>query len=171
MIDRLVQTIPNLATIEPREDIPDYLGEAVHRAGEASYDALDSNNATLFGRLYPAYFDSARAVSDRVREQLANQHPIASMPWLIEPLVDLLSISGQALIFAELHDNRELWRAVRETWGAALLVGEGQPPTTDLCGRRELPHGAVRPRPTRHDPDVGSPNCWCPERLAAGRAR
>lgn len=125
MIERLASTIPHLALRDPREDIPDYLGEAVHRAGEACFDALAADRAAVFERLYRPYFFGALSVSDRLRQQLADQHPVAAVPWLAEPIVDLLSISGYALIFAELHGNPALWQPVRGIWDGFLGRPEG----------------------------------------------
>jgi hypothetical protein len=125
MIERLASTIPQLALRDPREDIPDYLGEAVHRAGEACFDALAANRTVVFQRLYRPYFFGALTVSDRLRQQLADRHPVAAVPWLAEPIVDLLSISGYALVFAELHANPALWNGVRALWDEFLGRPEG----------------------------------------------
>jgi hypothetical protein len=125
MIERLAAMIPYLALRDPRDDIPDYLGEAVHRAGEACFDALGANRATVFDRLYRPYFFGALSVSDRLRQQLADRHPVAAVPWLTEPIVDLLSISGYALVYAELHGNPALWDTVRRIWDDFLARAEG----------------------------------------------
>lgn len=125
MIERLTATIPHLALRDVRDDIPDYLGEAVHRAGEACFDALVDNRDAVFERLYSKYFIGVLIVYDRLRQQLADQHPMTAVAWLVEPIVDLLSISGYALVFAEHHTNPALWHAVRRRWDDFLGRPEG----------------------------------------------
>jgi len=123
--ERLVKTIGPLAILEPREDIPDYLGQAVHQAGEACFDALVSGDAVRFNVLYKHYFQGALAVYLRLAEHLRNRQPLAAFPWLVQPLIELLTLSGYALVFAELHDEPELWRTAKATWDDYLAAPEG----------------------------------------------
>jgi hypothetical protein len=123
--ERLAGTIGPLASLQPREDIPDYLGQAVHQAGEACFDALEDAAEERFESLYRHYFIGALSVFERIRAQLAESHPIASLPWLAQPVADLLTLSGYALIFAELHGKPELWHPVKKAWDIFLSSPEG----------------------------------------------
>jgi hypothetical protein len=124
--ERLARTIGPLALLNPREDIPDYLGQAVHQAGEACYDALEADAESRFASLYRHYFIGALSVFDRLRGQLADRHPMASLPWLAQPITDLLTLSGYALIFAEFYGKPDLWRPVKEAWDNYLNSEHGE---------------------------------------------
>lgn len=123
--ERLAGTIAPLSLLQPREDIPDYLGQAVHQAGEACFDALEDAAEARFESLYRHYFIGALIVFDRLRAQLAGRHPLASLPWLAQPVTDLLTLSGFALIFAELHGKPELWQPVKNAWNSYLDGEDG----------------------------------------------
>jgi hypothetical protein len=125
-VEKLVETIGPLVLLQPSEEIPDYLGQAVHQAGEACFDALVTANETRFSALYKYYFIGILVVADRLRVKLADRHPFASIPWLAQPVIDLLTLSGYALIFAELHGTPELWHVARSRWDDYLNSADGQ---------------------------------------------
>ena len=113
---QLAALIPQHVTRERRDDIPDYLGEAVHRVGEAAFTALADNSDELFGQLFPTYFLGVPAIVDRIREQVTEWHPNQAVTAVAEPVVDLMDLSGYALIFAQLHNNPRLWKICEASW-------------------------------------------------------
>jgi hypothetical protein len=96
--------------------MPDYLGEAVHRTGDACYEALEQNDVGQFQRLFGPYFIGILTVADRIRPQVVDWWPDTAGPWLAAPIIDLATISGYARIFADLHGNNELWERTRALW-------------------------------------------------------
>jgi hypothetical protein len=142
--ERLVKTIAPLALLEPRDDIPDYLGQAVSRAGESCFDALLSGAADQFAVLYRHYFEGALAVFTRLEQHLRNRQPLASFAWKVQPLMELLTISGDALIFAELHDEPELWHTVKTTWDNYLAAPEGGLRMYVIASVVEAKEGGIR---------------------------
>ena len=116
VLERLARLIPPLALQDRRDDIPDFFGFAVHRTGEACYEALAKNDADLFAKLFPSYFVGTLVASERVKEQVTNLFPEQALTWMIEPIVDCLDLSGYAYLYSELHDNAELWKTCKGPW-------------------------------------------------------
>jgi len=48
--------VPAIATLRQRKDLPDYFGQSYWLLAEESVQALLAENATLFARVFPAYF-------------------------------------------------------------------------------------------------------------------
>src|SRR6202034_445323 len=115
------KSIFDLAPKEMGRDIPDYLGQAVHRSGEACFEALAQNDPELFRQLFGPYFFGVFAVIERLRPQVADWSDIGTaLTWMTEPLIDLIDLSGYALIFSEYHANQTLWDECRDIWNAYL---------------------------------------------------
>jgi hypothetical protein len=119
VLKRLAKSIPDLIDDERsgRADLPDYLGQAVHRSGEACFDALAEGDADLFNELFRLYFLGIFAIVDRLRPQVAEWTDIGTaVTWMTEPIIDLIDLSGYALIFAEYYERPELWTSCRDLW-------------------------------------------------------
>ena len=125
LLRQLADLIPLHAARERSADMPDYLGEAVHRVGEASFSALVANDAELFCHLFPTYFVGVLAVVDRIREQAADWDAQQAATAMAEPVADLMDISGFALILSELHGNPQLWEPCETRWSQYLQGGDG----------------------------------------------
>jgi len=69
VLKRMAKSIFDLAPKEMGRDIPDYLGQAVHRSGEACFEALAQNDPELFRQLFGPYFFGVFAVIERLRPQ------------------------------------------------------------------------------------------------------
>jgi hypothetical protein len=118
--------MPVLSFATPRDDLPDYFGEALHQTGEACFEALENRRYEVFNQLFRFYFVGALQMMQRLQQQLQGQQPMAAIPWLKGPITDLLDLSGYALAFAELDGDPAPWRTVRETWDIHLATPEGQ---------------------------------------------
>jgi hypothetical protein len=125
LLTHLAELIPHHAARERSEDMPDYLGEAVHRVGEASFSALVANDAELLGRLFPTYFVGVLTVVDRIREQAADWDAQQAATAMAEPVADLMDISGFALILSDLHRNPQLWEPCETRWRQYLQGADG----------------------------------------------
>ena len=125
ILERLAGAIPSLALQERRDDIPDFFGFAVHRTGEACYEALADNDAQLFPKLFPAYFIGALAASERIKGEVADLFPDQALTWMFEPVLDCLDLSGYAFVYSELHDNQALWETCQAAW-AKYLAQDGR---------------------------------------------
>ena len=119
ILKRLAKSIPDLIHDERpgHADLPDYLGQAVHRSGEACFDALAEGNAELFNELFGLYFLGIFAIVERLRPQVAEWTDSGTaVTWMTEPLIDLIDLSGYALVFAEYYERPELWTSCRDLW-------------------------------------------------------
>jgi hypothetical protein len=116
VLERLARLIPPLALQARRDDIPDFFGYAVHRTGEACYEALAGNDGESFGKLFPTYFLGTLVASERVKAEVTDLFPQQAITWMFEPIVDCLELSGYAYIYSELHDNPNLSETCSAAW-------------------------------------------------------
>jgi hypothetical protein len=116
VLERLARAIPALALQERRDDVPDYFGYAVHRTGEACYDALANDDAKFFAKLFPAYFIGSLFASERVKAEVGDLFPEQALTWIFEPVLDCLDLSGYAFLYSELHQNPKLWESCKSQW-------------------------------------------------------
>lgn len=127
ILRRMAASIPHLIDQGTRKDIPDYLGQAVHRAGGACFDALEEGNVELLNAILRPYFLGVLATVERLRAEVANWTDIkTAFAWMTEPLMDLIDLSGYAMIFAAYHDRPELWEAFKEPWDRYVGGEQGQ---------------------------------------------
>lgn len=116
VLEHLARSIPMLAAQERKDDLPDFFGHAVHRAGEACFDAMARNDPDLFEKLFPTYLVGTLLASERVRDQTVGFFPEQAITWTFEPVLDALDISGYALLYSELHGNSGFWDLCRTQW-------------------------------------------------------
>ena len=118
---RMAGSIPALAA-EPRvSELPDFLGQAVHWSGDAAFRALVDNDADLFRELFPAYFGGVLHTVKRLGPQVSEwTDPNTAVTWMSEPIVDLIDLSGYALIYSEYHNNPVPWSICRDLWDQYL---------------------------------------------------
>ena len=112
----LSQCIPNYPKKKYSEDFPDYFGLAVHTSGEALYSAMECNNHILFLKLFPNYFFGILDIHDRLLSRNPIWSPRDQVTVLSEPLLDLIDLSGYAIIYSEYHQNPAIWKACKDLW-------------------------------------------------------
>ena len=123
--ERLASSIVELSALPENQDVPDYLGHAVHRTGEACFDALATGDAERFSKLFPRYFLGILAVTERVRPRVTRYHPQQAVSWMAAPLMELLDIGGYALVYSELHGTPELWTTARDVFDRYFKPPDG----------------------------------------------
>jgi hypothetical protein len=116
LLRQLSLSIPAHAVRQRDPDIPDYLGEAVHRVGEAAFEVLVENDDELFAQFFSPYFIGVFVIVDRIKPQVASWQPQIASTALSEPVIDAMELSGYALIFSELHRNPKLWEVCQKVW-------------------------------------------------------
>jgi hypothetical protein len=122
----LARSIPALAALERNEEIPDYLGQAMHMSAEACIEALRAGDAERFRPLFGAFFYGALAMTERVREAVADQRPEQAVALMTQPLIDIVDLSGYALIYSEFHQDHALWEDCRTIWDRYLGAENGE---------------------------------------------
>ena len=123
------------------EEMPDYLGQAVHTLGEACVQALQENNADLFDALFPTYFAGVLAVVGRIEEEVVDWQQKTMTTAIAEPVEDLLDVSGYALIFSELHDEPRYREMCVEKWRIYARGADGLKRITIIAALHAFENG------------------------------
>ncbi|WP_152036572.1 hypothetical protein [Burkholderia pyrrocinia] len=121
MKSALLKAMSNLQTrlspLERPPTYPDYAGQFLHLSGEALLQALLDGDTELLRDVFDRYFVGCLAEFGKLQ---SSEGP----DWLVKqnlriaaaPVLDLMDVSGYALLLSELHGNRALWSIVRSTW-------------------------------------------------------
>lgn len=112
--------IPGLAAAQDTEDIPDYLGQAVHFAGEECFRALLANDPDSFSKLFPKYFAGIIRIHAILQDKTSEWQRENATTVIIEPIIDLCELSGYSYLLAEFHQDPKLWTISKDTWDKFL---------------------------------------------------
>lgn len=108
--------IPALSMFNSSSQLPDFLGRAVHLAGELTFQALASNDVDRLQKLIAIYFGGILLITNKLRESTLDWHVDKAAQAYIEPIIDLCSLSGYAFFWAEFHGNNQLWLECKAMW-------------------------------------------------------
>jgi len=112
--------IPGLMAAQDSDDLPDYLGQAVHFAGEACFRTLVANDPDSFSELFPMYFVGILRIHTVLQDKTSQWQPENAAPAIIEPIIDLCELSGYSYLLAEFHQDPKLWTICKDTWDKIL---------------------------------------------------
>ncbi len=106
-----------LSELERPPTYPDYAGQFLHFSGEAVIDALIDGDVDLLQDIFARYFVGCLT-------QFTKMQPKDGPDWLVTQnlriasaaVLDLLDVSGYALLLSEFHEKKALWTIVRSTW-------------------------------------------------------
>ncbi len=149
-IDGQAKLIPHLwDTKEPDPDMPDFFGGAVHRTGEACYEALVAGDTERFKALFRPYFLGILGIFDSIRPQVVGWETSSSIAWMSEPILDLFDISGYAYIYAEYHNKPELWDECKAVWDSYVAnLPQQLQSFAVISDYHQTPRGVITPRAT-----------------------
>lgn len=127
---RLVMTLARAARELPEKDHtgdrPDLFGQAYRTIHDVAFAAILSGDddlaLKLFGELM-AFVDRARL---RLFADLEGAAPDSQIAFVIEPFLDVMELSGAALLMHELDDSG-VWTGVKSMWDS-VLDAASQPP-------------------------------------------
>jgi hypothetical protein len=105
--------------------LPDLVGALVNSIGNSSMDALLAGEEGRFLQLFAAYFDGIIGIYDQLRRELPSRDE-TSTALMIEPLLDLMEISGWSFLMAEFHRNPKLWESSKAMWDLFLTEETAQ---------------------------------------------
>lgn len=121
--DRLVTTLSKLASAlagHPRSpDLPDFFGQAYALLISEIFNVLMTNRIDLFRVLFPRFFESALAAHDRLRKTFPDEDPEIKFMYAVEPVLDLIELSGYALFISQL-DGEPFWEIAETAWDGYL---------------------------------------------------
>lgn len=119
LIVSFAKSSTTLAQMPIKENWPDYFGQCFSVLAEECNSAMVAGNEKLFEQIFPFFFSATFAAHQRLRTQLAGRTDQAAIVFMIEPIQDLLHLSGYALIYAEL-DGKKYWDIVKKLWDSYL---------------------------------------------------
>ena len=140
--------IPHLWNTErPNPDMPDFFGSAVHRTGEACYEALVSGDTEKFKALFQPYFLGILGIFESVRSQVLDWETSSAITWMSEPILDLFDISGYAYIYSEYYGKSELWAVCKAIWDTYLAkIPDQVQSLSAISNYHQTPRGVITPR-------------------------
>jgi hypothetical protein len=115
LIVSLGQTLPELAAIPASSDLPDYFGHAYVVLAEECYRMMSVGNTMLFDKVFPKFFDALLPAFERTLAQQVASKEDDLLALSSEPILDILELSGYAIIYSEL-DGREFWNVAKRLW-------------------------------------------------------
>jgi hypothetical protein len=98
---------------------PDLFGEAYRRRLDAAFHAILEERDDLARLLVPIVITTADRARERLIHDLARNQPREQMIFGTEPLVDMMELSGYALLMSEIT-GKGIWLDVRDLWDRIL---------------------------------------------------
>jgi len=134
---KMAQKAPSLLPRARPQGVPDFAGQFVHETAEHILEACLSNSTETLETLFPAYFgccwmEFSAHVPTGDFDGWRSEHRLLSA---IAPVQDLLTLSGYALLFSELHQNPALWQVVKGVWDKRLGSDQGQALMAAIAGQ------------------------------------
>lgn len=152
ILNKYAKLAPTLAELPVTDDWPDYFGHAYTVLIQACYDAMASGDEPLFAQLYLSVFKLSLVTPSRLHPLLVGQTDRVNMLYSTESIVELMCLSGIAMIYSEL-DDKKFWAIAKKVWDsflekhanpkdvieamfAAVYMRDSDPVITPRCGIR-----------------------------------
>jgi len=116
LVENLAKCIPSLSLVEHRENFPDLFGQTYNTVCQDCYESLISKNGQKFKNLFPLLYYGSLSAHEKLRQKLKDWQPEAGLTIALEPLMDIMELSGYAKIYSELFDIPEIWNICEEMW-------------------------------------------------------
>lgn len=116
LVEILAKCIPALSQIEHKENFPDMFVQTYNTVCQDCYEAMILAKADKFKNLFPLLFIGSLAAHEKLRKQLKDWQPETGLTITIEPLVDIMELSGYARIYSELFAIPDIWDICKTTW-------------------------------------------------------
>ncbi len=107
--------------IPQRPNTPDVLGQAVNLVSQSYFAALCSKDTELALRLYPRLFHGLLQKHDDLQAKYVNNRQVM-FTYIIDPIVDLLELSGYTFVMAEFHQEPTVWKMCEQLWQQYLVA-------------------------------------------------
>jgi len=120
------ETADSLINIPRSKYWPDYFGHSYYILSNECYNAMSNDNEKLFNIIYPKLFAVCLAASERIRDHFKDQEAQTAMIYYTEPIMDLLALSGYALVYSELY-QKGFWKVTKIVWDTYFeSTGKGE---------------------------------------------
>jgi hypothetical protein len=124
LLRRLGRVIMDLPAKTYDSTKPDVFGRAYKVLFDGTFVAILEGHDELSGDLFPVLMTAVERASRRLVGDLAQALPLLRHVFSTEPVIDLMEISGCALLMSEL-DGRGIWAQVRALWDTILARDTG----------------------------------------------
>lgn len=105
---------------------PDLFGQGYKRLSDATFHATLEGQTDLARQLFPSFIAMADRARDRLTYDLADHRVPDQTIFGTEPLVDMMELSGLALLMSEVDPVTGIWADVR-AWWEQILSSEAGP--------------------------------------------
>jgi hypothetical protein len=128
-LDSLAEILVHLFRPTRDDSLPDFFGICFRQLVLELFNRLKNNNFQGFKDLFPKVFIAAFLAKDRLVSEYKGQtsDEMAKIRIALEPIVDLLHLSGYAAAFADLHGNPEFLNVVLTSWKRLRLKDVDSP--------------------------------------------
>jgi hypothetical protein len=116
LIVLLAQCLPKLSILEQNRKLPDLLGESYSFVCRDFYKYLLSGNKEKFKGVFQYIFLGAISIQAQLSKEVKGWKSDAGLTISFDPVIDLMEISGYALIFSELYGISEIWNECKTIW-------------------------------------------------------
>ncbi len=140
-----------LTLVERPGDFPDYGGQFLDQVGDGIFRGLLKADTDLVEAGFAPYSAGIFGIFESLRPNKVEMNHRAETELLLAsaPLMDLLDLSGYALLLSQLYETPQLWEPVKDLWDSYLNT-DGKKRIAFLAaivrftdGRFHLPHRGV----------------------------
>ena len=107
-----------LSLISRPESYPDFAGQFLHTVGEALLHAMCENDCDTIETLFDHYFHGSLLQFDQLRteEAASERQQQVNLKFAVDPLLDLMDMSGYVYLFSEYHDASSIKTPIIKAW-------------------------------------------------------
>jgi hypothetical protein len=111
-----------LISEEKPDDYPDFAGQFLHSLGEAAFSSLLEDNEEKFVTLYPVFFKAIFAQAQKLMPSNVKEEWVREnlTKVAVTPIIDLVDLSGYAILMSEYYGNDKPRRVIEFCWGEYL---------------------------------------------------
>jgi len=120
--------------------LPDYAGEFLARTARALVDALFDDKWDFFEEAFPYFWESSikKTLSLIAAESAVGEDQFLKFALSTAPLVDLMEISGFAILASEMGQSPEPWNCAQQIWDQYLADRSAGAARIDILSRALL---------------------------------
>jgi hypothetical protein len=119
-----------LSVVQRPDSYPDFAGQFLHAAGEALFTAMSEDDTTAVTLLWPNFFRSSLLQFNRIlaRASELDWRSEVAVKVAVAPVLDLMDLSGYAVLFSELYSDEGLSEQLLNQWADYLDAADGSAP-------------------------------------------
>jgi len=116
LVENLAKCIPSLSLIEHREKFPDFFGQAYHIVCQDCYESMILKKINKFKNIFPLLFFGSFKAYEKLSKTIKDLQLEPRLIISLDPLIDIMELSGYAKIYSELFEIPEIWDVCAKTW-------------------------------------------------------